>query len=241
MQKQELDVPGDLPFLSGPAELALLKGMLSSFDWWNSALSPWEIVLHWPQAGQHLMSQDTPPGFQAVAGTMGEIWLHSTARILPGAYIEGPAIVGSGTTVGPNCSLREFVLLGSDVTVGQGAEVKASLVLNGSYLSHFCYLGHSILGRNCSFSAGVITATRRLDQKAIYVQWRGCWKSVEGAKVGALIGDDVVIGVGTTIMPGKTIAPHSRILPQSLVAGEVVTPGKQDHSGSRGNPVATPD
>jgi len=126
-------------------------------------------------------------------------------------------MIGPGSIVGPNCTLREFVFIDSNVTVGQGAEIKASLVLNGSFLSHFCYLGHSILGSNCSFSGGAITATSRLDQRTIFVEW--CKKRYDSgaSKMGAIIGNNVRLGINVSIMPGKIIAPNSHVPPNSAI------------------------
>ena len=185
--------------------------------WWEIINNPWLILFNWEKIQKNLTNIIVENEFSKDKGVGGYIWIHKSAKILSGAYIEGPAIIGPGSIVGPNCTLRKFVILDSNVTVGQGAEIKASVVLSGSYLQHFCYLGHSLLGRNSSFSAGVITATSRLDKKTIRVNWKGTMYDSNLLKLGAIIGDNVRFGVSASIMPGKVIGPDCLVPPNTIV------------------------
>ena len=191
--------------------------ILHESSWWNSLESPWDASLEWNSLGNTIADNEAPSKLEDYEGIKSRVWVHPTAQILPGTYIEGPAIIGPECVVGPNCTLREFVYLDANVTVAQGAEIKASAVLEGSFLSHFCYLGHSLLGRRCSFSAGVITSTKRFDSNNIFVKWKGVKRDTGKSKVGAIIGDNVLLGVGVLIMPGKTIGPDSWVLPGTVV------------------------
>lgn len=201
----------DCPFTK---ELSIV---LRDHNWWDVINNPWLILFNWEKMQNILTKSIIENEFSKEIGAGGYIWIHNDAKILPGTYIEGPAIVGPGSIIGPNCTLRSFVLLDSNVTVGQGAEIKASVVLSGSYLQHFCYLGHSLLGRNCSFSAGVITATSRLDRKTIRVNWKGKMYESHLFKLGSIIGDNVRFGVSVSIMPGKFIAPGCLVPPNSTI------------------------
>jgi len=194
----------------------------SGRNWWVPRPNPWHILEQWDQVGALVAQSQPPRGFSVVQGPIGPIWIHTRARVLPGAYIEGPAIIKARSTVGPNCCLRGFCWVDSDVVVGQGAEVKASAVLERSTISHFAYLGHSILGRNCSFSAGVITATRRLDGDCIQARWDGQASRTSCKKLGVVIGDGVLIGVGVMIMPGRLIAPGTHVLPGEIVKHDLL-------------------
>jgi len=197
-----------------------LAMLLLDKTWWDSVQDPWHVIAQWNKLGETIIKKSPPEGYYRKNGYRATIWAHKTAEILPGAFIEGPAIICPYSLVGPNCTLREFVLLRTNVTVGQGAEVKSSLVLAESFLSHFCYLGHSILGAGCSFSAGVITATRRLDGRPSPVWWKGKRMQTDCEKMGAVIGNEVMIGVNSAIMPGSTIAPRSYVLPGLMINGE---------------------
>ncbi len=195
-----------------------LKIIITHENWWDKIINPWNLLLEWESIGASILSCIHNRGiFTRNKGVSGAILVHKSSKILPGAYIEGPAIIGPGSVIGPNCTLREFVFIDSNVTVGHGAEIKSSLILNGSFLSHFCYLGHSLLGSNCSFSGGAITATSRLDQRTIFVEW-GEKRYDSGAfKLGAIIGNNVRLGVNVSIMPGNIIAPNSRVPPNTEI------------------------
>ena len=212
------------PILRGFGDIdseKLLERLLLDPNWWHSVNTPWEIVLNWSSLGEVVSKLRAPGVMVNIPGAKSNIWIHPSAKLLPGAYIEGPAIIGPGCIVGPNCMLREFVFLDTNVIVGQGAEIKSSAVMKNSFLSHFCYLGHSLLGSDCSFSAGAITATRRFDDKTILVSWGGVSRDTGRKKVGAVIGNRVMLGVGTLIMPGKTIGPDSWIYPGTAINSEI--------------------
>ena len=59
----------------------------------------------------------------------------------------------------------------------------------------------SIIGNNCGFGAGAICANLRLDEKKIE----------ETNKLGAILGDNIRIGVNTSLMPGVKIGSNTMI------------------------------
>jgi len=64
-----------------------------------------------------------------------------------------------------------------------------------------------------NLGAGTITANLRLDEKCIVTPVKGKKVDTGRRKLGAMIGDHVKTGIGTTIMPGVKIGPYSLIGP----------------------------
>ncbi len=129
------------------------------------------------------------------------------AEIRPGSFIEEPAAIGDGSVIGPNCFIRKYSCIGRNCKVGNAVEIKNSIIMENSFVSHLSYVGDSIIGRNCNIGAGAIFANLRLDDKTIGMNIKGRKVDSKRRKLGALIGDNVKLGVNVTIMPGKKIYP----------------------------------
>lgn len=144
------------------------------------------------------------------------------AIIYSGVVIQGPAYIGRDAEIGPNCFLTEGTVVSERSCVGAGAELKSSILLPGSKLYHFCYVGHSIVGCNANIAAGVITSVRRFDGEKAEFRFDGD-SVIRMPKAGALIGDNTQVGIGTSIFPGRQIQPNSRIPPASRLSKNVTS------------------
>lgn len=122
--------------------------------------------------------------------------------IEPGAYIEGPCVIGSKCQVRHGAYLRGGVLTGNQCVIGHATEVKHSILLNGAQAPHFNYVGDSILGNVVNIGAGVICANVRLDKKDVVVEVDGKRFSTGRRKFGAVLGDGSQIGCNSVINPG---------------------------------------
>ena len=128
------------------------------------------------------------------------------AEIRPGSYIEEPVAIGD-SVIGPNCYVRKHSSIGNNCKVGNAVEIKNSIIMDNSFVSHLSYVGDSIVGRNVNIGAGTVFANLRLDEKTIGMKIKGEKIDSGRKKLGALIGDNVKLGVNVTIMPGKKIYP----------------------------------
>ena len=137
----------------------------------------------------------------------------------PGAYIQGPVILGPGTVVRHGAYIRGFVVTGKDCIIGHTTEVKHSIFLNRASAAHFNYVGDSILGNDVNIGAGVKLANFRLDHAPITFLHQGK-KVVTGLKkFGAAIGDDTQIGCNAVTSPGTMIGPRSFAYPCVNIKG----------------------
>jgi UDP-N-acetylglucosamine diphosphorylase / glucose-1-phosphate thymidylyltransferase / UDP-N-acetylgalactosamine diphosphorylase / glucosamine-1-phosphate N-acetyltransferase / galactosamine-1-phosphate N-acetyltransferase len=77
--------------------------------------------------------------------------------------IEGPVLIGPNSQIGPNAYIRGATSIGSNCFVGNGAEVKNSIIYNNTYISRQCYVGDSIIGTHVTLGAGTCTENHRHD------------------------------------------------------------------------------
>ena len=134
----------------------------------------------------------------------------------PGVYIQGPAWIGKNCEVRHGAYIRENVIAGDGCVLGNSCEFKNCVLLGGAHVSHFSYVGDSIVGRDVNLGAGVILSNYRLDGQAIKVRVAGTLVETGLRKFGAMVGDKASIGCNAVINPGSLIAKGARILPGTI-------------------------
>ena len=147
--------------------------------------------------------------------------IHPSVEIRPGAVIEEPVAIGAGSVVGPNCFIRKYSSIGRDCKVGQAVEIKNSIIMDNTYVSHLSYAGETIIGRSCNVGGGTIFANLRLDEKNVKVEINGFRVDSGHKKLGAIVGDNVKFGTRVTVMPGKRIWPNL-LIPACMTIDEDV-------------------
>lgn len=131
--------------------------------------------------------------------------ISKTALIMKGAVIEEPVAIGNNARIGPNCYVRKYSSIGNNCKIGNAVEVKNSVIMDNTAVPHLSYVGDSVIGRNCNLGAGFIAANLRLNEQNIGVRIKGGVVDSRRKKLGAIIGNNVKIGVRVTVMPGKKI------------------------------------
>lgn len=191
-----------------------------SDHYWNDIGRPWDI-LH--ANGHYLDKMD-----KEIRGTIeegvwikGAVFIGDKTTIKSGTYIEGPVYIGENCTIGPNAYIRPYTSLGIGVKIGNSSEIKNSVILSHTQISHLSYLGDSIIGENVNFGAGTIISNVRLDKKEISMNINGNLVKTGLKKLGAVIGDNVQLGIQSMIMVGKKIGVNSRIGPGTLVNKDI--------------------
>ncbi len=123
------------------------------------------------------------PGFEVSGG----VWMGEGAEVHPDAVIDGPAVVGDNARVGAGVRLGEYAVLGANVKVRDGAEVRRSIVHDNAYLGEGVRLAGAVIGRACDVRRGA--------------------RCEDGSVVGdeCFIGEDAVIGTGVKVYPFKTV------------------------------------
>lgn len=131
----------------------------------------------------------------------------------PGAYIQGPCIIGPNCVIRHGAYLRGNVLTGENCIIGHDTEVKNSIFLNRANAPHFNYVGDSILGSDVNLGAGVKLANFRLDHKEVSVLFKGQKIFTRLKKFGAILGDGASLGCNSVTNPGTLIGPKAFCYP----------------------------
>ena len=135
--------------------------------------------------------------------------------VKPGTCIEGPCIIGNNCRIGPHAYIRGATSIGDDCHIGHCTEIKNSIVMAGTKIPHFNYIGDSIVGSGCNFGAGTKIANLRHDHAAVRVGG----KDTRHTKFGAVIGDNVRFGINCSVNVGSVIGSNATFAPNTYIDG----------------------
>ena len=192
---------------------AYLKNFLTNFPELEKDL-PWNIVA----AVQNTIQQKIK-SLSSDFKIKQDVAIHKKAQIEENVTLKGPIIISNGCFIGAHAYMRGGVYLGEKSIVGPGCEVKSSLIMSGSALAHFNFVGDSLIGSYVNMEAGSIIANHyneRLD-KTIYVMLNKKKTKIEVTKFGALVGDHSKIGANAVLSPGTILLPESVVKRLELV------------------------
>lgn len=180
---------------------------------------PWELlgilkIMTGLDEFRHFISSNAQIGKNVVIN--GNVHIGKNVTIRENTVIYGPCFIGDNCKIGPSNVLRGPVNLENDIITAAFSEIKNCLVQESTHF-HSGYFGDSIIGKNCRFGAGFVTANRRID--------RGNIKSiVKGKKIdagltyfGTVVGNNSCFGIQSGTMPGVFIGSDCAIGPGTLV------------------------
>jgi UDP-N-acetylglucosamine diphosphorylase/glucosamine-1-phosphate N-acetyltransferase len=188
---------------------------------WLDLSYPWDLL----RANESMLDNLEPQNLGTVEANVvlkGAVAVGKDTVIKSGVYIEGPAIIGQGCVIGPNCYIRGATAIGDGCHVGASVEVKNSIIMKGTKIPHFNYVGDSVIGEGCNLGAGTKIANLRLDKKTISI----AGIDTHRRKLGAIIGDNVETGINASINVGSVIGDKTFIGPGALAHG-IIKPGSK--------------
>lgn len=151
------------------------------------------------------------------AEIIGDVVIESGVKIMEGVVIKGPAYIGENAFIGNNVVLRDGVCIEKGAMIGANMEIKNAVVMKNT-TTHSGFIGDSVVGVNTKIAAGFNTANVRLDRQEISAVVKekkvGTGKKSFGVIIGnntsigikvgtmpgVIVGNDVIIGPGTTVM-----------------------------------------
>ena len=179
---------------------------------------PWEVL---PKIKEFIieLGEKLDPEIYELKGE--NIWIAKSAKVMPSAYINGPAIIGENAEIRHCAFIRGNAIVGNNAVVGNSTELKNVILFNNVQVPHYNYVGDSILGYKAHMGAGSITSNIKSDKKLVIV--KNGIESIETGlkKFGAMIGDNVEVGCGSVLNPGSVIGANANIYPLSSVRGVV--------------------
>ena len=179
----------------------------------------WEVL---PKIGSYLQKHLKYGSKAKLIGApvIGEnVFLGEGTIVEPGVYIRGPAWIGKNCEIRHGAYIRENVIAGDGCVLGNSCEFKNCVLLSGAHVSHFSYVGDSVVGRDVNLGAGVILSNYRLDGQTIRVRVSGQLVETGLRKFGAMVGDRASIGCNAVVNPGSLVAKEARILPGTIWRG----------------------
>jgi bifunctional UDP-N-acetylglucosamine pyrophosphorylase/glucosamine-1-phosphate N-acetyltransferase len=178
---------------------------------------PWDLLKANEDFLSHLSESQIAGDVHPSAVIDGHLQLGKGSRILPGVVIEGHVVIGENCKIGPNCYIRGATSIGHGCIVGNAVEIKNSLILSNTFISHLSFVGDSVIGQKVNLGAGTITSNFRHDGTMHRSMVEGELIATERLKFGAIIGDHVHTGIHTSIYPGRKIAAHATTRPGEIV------------------------
>jgi bifunctional UDP-N-acetylglucosamine pyrophosphorylase/glucosamine-1-phosphate N-acetyltransferase len=183
-------------------------------SYWMDVGNPWDML----EANITLMnklSRDIRGTVEEGVSLQGTVIVGEGSVVKSGTYIEGPCIIGKNCRIGPHAFIRGATSIDDDCHIGHCSELKNSIIMKGTKIPHFNYIGDSIIGSECNFGAGTKIANLRHDHANIKV----CGKDTRRKKFGAIIGDGVQFGINCSINAGTMIGSNARFAPNAYISG----------------------
>lgn len=190
----------------------IAKDLLSKFEY------PWEAL---PEISKYIIQLGNSLDKEIYDKRGENIWIAKTAKIMPSAYINGPAIIGENAEIRHCAFIRGNAIIGNEAIVGNSTELKNVILFNGALVPHYNYVGDSILGHKSHMGAGSITSNVKSDKTLVIIKNDNENIKTNLKKVGAMIGDNVEVGCGSVLNPGTIIGKNSNIYPLSSVRGVI--------------------
>jgi len=128
----------------------------------------------------------------------GNIWIGDGAVVHPEAEVEGPVVIGQHSRVDAGAKIKPFTVIGDNTIVSKDATVERTVVLNNSYIGVNATVRGAVLGRHCDVKRG-----SRIEE-------------------GVVVGDECVIGAGSTISHHVRIFPFKRVEAGAVVNDDII-------------------
>ena len=206
------------------------KGLLHHYTLssWFDIGEPWNLLDANEKMTKAIFAQTDdgpfPDSAEFIKGTIedgvyihGNVILGEGSVIKSGTYIEGDCIIGKDCDIGPHAYIRGCTAVGDNCHIGHSVEIKNSIVMKGTKIPHFNYVGDSVIGSGCNFGAGTKVANLRHDRRDIRCDGR----DTKRRKFGAVIGDDVQFGINCSVNAGSSVGSRVKAAPNSYISGKI--------------------
>lgn len=184
---------------------------ITEFSNWRPIKYPWHILSVMNRMFSSMEEQHIHSSVEMKKNVVieGAVIIEEGVKIFEGTKIVGPVYIGKNTIIGNNNIIRQSNI-GAKVVTGFSTDITRSYIGNNCWF-HTNYIGDSVIGNNVSMGSGTVCANLRLDDEEITSVVKGEKINTGKNKLGAIIGNNVRIGVNSSIMPGIKIGQNSFI------------------------------
>ncbi len=141
----------------------------------------------------------------------GSVFIDEGVIIRPNTTLSGPIYLGKRVYIGNNSLIRDYSSLCDGVRIGYAVEMRNSMVFERVNVGRMTYLADSIIGADTCIEAGAQLWNWRPGGEPLFLESKDEKVQVPQRKFGAIIGDNVVIGVNASIFPATRIGENSMI------------------------------
>jgi len=145
----------------------------------------------------------------------GDVIIEDGAVIEAGAMLQGPVWIGAGTLIRHGALVRDHAIIGPGCKIGHSSEVTRSVIMAGSFATHFAFIRDSIVGSGVNIGSSCVFANLVLDHPVTEPATKNVFVCLHGKKIdstytkfGAVIGDNSRTASHVSIGPGTLIGKH---------------------------------
>ncbi len=192
--------------------------------WWRELQrQPGDLRLAASAEGLHVDPAADVSAAAILDASRGPISIGPRTRICPGAYIEGPVVIGSDCLIGNLAMIRGTTSIGDGTRIGFATEVKNALIEERVTIGPQCFIADSKIECDAYLGAQVRTSNHRLDKRNVEVIVDGGRIDTGMEKLGCLIGARASLGIQVILLPGREVAPDSIFAPRITVEKNLPT------------------
>lgn len=151
----------------------------------------------------------------------GKVFIGKDCEIGENVVIDGPVYIADEVEIGPGAYLRAGTVISKGCSIGHAAEVKNSLMMEGSKVSNHVFCGDSIVGAKARIGGHCETANRRFDQSEVEFIYKEQKLFTGMTKLGCVLGEGSRLGGGVFTSPGTMIGKRTFVFTMAMVAGYI--------------------
>jgi bifunctional UDP-N-acetylglucosamine pyrophosphorylase/glucosamine-1-phosphate N-acetyltransferase len=156
----------------------------------------------------------------------GSVFIDGGSIIRPNTTLKGPLYIGKQVYIGNNSLIRDYCSLCDGVRIGYAVEMRNTMVFERVNVGRMTYLADSLIGADSCIEAGAQLWNWRPGGEPLYLKDDRETIQIPSRKFGAIIGDNVVIGVNSSINPAIRIGENS-IISAGCVVNEDIPPNSE--------------
>ena len=151
----------------------------------------------------------------------GSVYIDEGSIIRPHTTLKGPIYIGKQVYVGNNSLVRDYCSLCDGVRIGYAVEMRNTMVFERVNVGRMTYLADSLIGAETCIEAGAQLWNWRPGTDPLFLEGEIEPVQVPSKKFGAIVGDNVVIGVNASIYPATRIGENSVISAGCIITEDI--------------------
>ncbi|WP_135611179.1 bifunctional sugar-1-phosphate nucleotidylyltransferase/acetyltransferase [Methanococcoides sp. AM1] len=172
---------------------------------WRDAVFAWDLLKDNSMALDRLEDYNIEGTVEDGAIIHGKVSIGSNTVIRSGCYIVGPTIIGDNCEIAPNVVILPSTAIGNNISVGSFTQIQNSIIMDNTRIRSHGSISNSIIGLNNIIGPYFVAE----DKENVKMEMEDGLCTAE--KLGAITGDDIIIGHRVLVKAGSMISHNCRI------------------------------